>query len=84
MPPNKKTVPGPDGLPHEATIIGFREGGEHWNEYLLEDGTVLRLKMIVGEVVRIDDMYDGDGNPMYLTKAQSVVMVNAPDELRKK
>jgi hypothetical protein len=36
------------------------------------------------EILRIDGLYDSDGNPAYATKAQNVLVVNAPEELRKK
>ena len=39
----KRRVTGPDGQLTDATEVGFRTHGEHWNEYLLDDGTVIRL-----------------------------------------
>ena len=39
----KRKVPGPDGDIHGATEVGFHSSDEHWNEYLLDDGTVARL-----------------------------------------
>ena len=51
----KRKVPGPDGALHDATEVGFRASGEHWNEYLLDDGTVARLKLVVTGVLRPED-----------------------------
>jgi hypothetical protein len=31
----------------EAEVVGFRAAGEHWNEYLLDDGTVFKIKLVV-------------------------------------
>jgi predicted RNase H-like HicB family nuclease len=42
----KRKVQGPDGDVYDATEVGFRSSGEHWNEYLLDDGTVERDKLI--------------------------------------
>jgi hypothetical protein len=67
----------------EGTEVGFRTSGENWNEYLLDDGTVLRLKLVVTEVVRVDSHHDPDGNPVYLVKSQNVMGVSAPDDLRR-
>ena len=39
----KRQLPGPDGKPLHVTEVGFRATGEHWNEYLLDDGTVARV-----------------------------------------
>lgn len=68
----------------EATEIGFRTAGEHWNEYLTDDGSVLRLKLVVTGVLRIDGKFDDAGNPVYAVQSTNVVSVSAPDELRKR
>lgn len=39
----RRKVQGPDGDVHAGTEIGFRASGEHWNERMLDDGTVARL-----------------------------------------
>lgn len=80
----KRKVPGPDGQPVDATEIGFRGSGEYWNEYLLDDGTVVRLKPIVTQVFRLDGMHDDDGQPLYLMKSNNIMVVSAPDEMTKK
>jgi hypothetical protein len=82
MAQRKRTVPGPDG-PVEATVMGFRTPTEHWTEVLLDDGTVIKLKLVVTDVYRIDDQYDDEGNPMYVVRSQNILRVDAPDNLRK-
>jgi hypothetical protein len=67
----------------DATEVGFRAGAEHWNEYLADDGSVIRLKLVATEILRIDDTYDADGNPSYVVKSTNVVSVSAPDNLRR-
>lgn len=84
VPQDKRQIPGPDGKMVSATTIGFQVGGEHFNEYVLDDGTLLRLKPVMTEILRVDDMYDGEGNPVYVAKAQNVVVASSPDKLRKK
>jgi hypothetical protein len=79
----KKQVPGPDGVLRSATEIGFRPTGEYWNEYLLDDGTVVRLRLVVTSVNRFDDLYDGEGNPAYVVNSTNVISVSAPEDLRK-
>jgi hypothetical protein len=44
--PRTRRIRGPDGHEHEAEPIGFRSSGEHFNEYLLDDGSVLRIKLV--------------------------------------
>jgi len=75
---------GPHGQPVEATERTFRSPGEEWNEYLLDDGSVVRLKSVVTEVLRIEGLYDQDGNPVYRVNTQQVMAVSAPEELRRK
>ena len=42
-----------DGQEIEGEVVGFRAGGEHWNEYLLDDGTVFKIKLVLTEIVRV-------------------------------
>ena len=62
----------------------FQTGGENFNEYLVEDGTVIKLKNVVTEILRLDGEYDPEGNPIYLVASANVPYVSAPDELRQK
>lgn len=78
----KKRVNTPGG-PVEATELGFRSMGENWNEYLIDDGSVIRLKLVVTEVVRVDGQFDPEGNPVYLVKSANVSAISAPEELRR-
>lgn len=62
----------------------FQTHGEHWNEYLIDDGSLLKLKPVVTEVLRVEGQYDAAGNPAYLVQSTNVVAVDAPEELRRK
>jgi hypothetical protein len=79
----KKTVRLPDGTSVEGMVIPFQTGGEHWNEYLLEDGSVLRVKTVATEVIRVDGRYDQEGNPMYVLNNTQVLVVDSPDDLKR-
>lgn len=78
----KKTVKIGDSTV-EVTEVGFRSSGENWNEYLADDGTVIRIKLIVTEVLRVDGQYDAEGNPGYVVKSTNVTNVSPPEELRR-
>ena len=67
----------------DAELIEVNEATERWNEYQLSDGTVIRLKVVVVEVSRIEGEYDADGNPSYIMKSGNIMTVNSPDNLRK-
>ena len=68
----------------EATPIEVNQSTELWNTYMLDDGSMLRLKVIVTNVNRIDNMYDAEGSPVYAIKSTNIAKVDAPDILKKK
>ncbi len=81
--PGKRKLTLPDGREVEGTVLNFRTGGEHWNEYLVDDGTVIRMKLVATEVMRLDSEYDQHGNPVYLVQSTNVMSVDAPQNLRR-
>ena len=80
----KKKVQLPDGSSVDATIIPFRGDVEHWNEYLLDDGSLLRMKSVVTEVARLDGQYDAEGNLIYVVNSTNVTHVSAAEDLKKR
>ena len=65
----------PDGNLVDAIIQDFHNiGGEHWNEYDLEDGTRLKVKIVVNRVLRI---LDEDGNPATNENGDPLVRVSS-------
>jgi hypothetical protein len=68
----------------DATELSFQNVREHWNEYLLDDGTIIKLKPVATEVFRIDGQYDKQGNPVYVLQSTNVLVVNVPDEMKRK
>lgn len=61
----------------------FQNVREYWNEYLLDDGTILKLKPVATEAFRVEGQYDNEGNPVYVLKSQNVLIVSPPDHLRR-
>ena len=66
----------------EATEVGFKSIKEEWNEYQADDGTVLRLKVVVSEVIRLDE-YDQDSKPIYVVKSGNILASSVPEHLKK-
>ena len=79
----KRSMRMPDGRDAMAEEMTFRSPGENWSEYLTDDGSVIRIKPVVMEIFKIEGEYDQQGNPVYFINAQQVMVVSAPDELRK-
>jgi len=67
----------------EGIDLDFKIKKEEWNEYELSDGTFIKIKTIASSIVRIPDMYDNDGNPVYLVKSSNVMAVSASENLKK-
>lgn len=81
MSTRKINIPGMG--PTEVVEVGFRPLAEHWNEYLLDDGTTIRLKGVVTVMYRVVDQYDDDGNPAYIVNSTNVAATKSPDAMRK-
>lgn len=83
MPQNKRKIQTADGQELDALVMPFQTGGEHFNEYLLDDGSVIRLKSVATEILRVEGQFDQVGNPVYIVSSTNVMAVDAPENLRK-
>jgi hypothetical protein len=72
------------GREYDAVPVEVNQANELWNQYLLDDGSVLKLKTVVTSIVRVPEVHDQEGNPVYLVKSGNVVTVTSPEPLRKK
>ncbi|MDP3182580.1 MAG: hypothetical protein Q8M54_07140 [Desulfobaccales bacterium] len=66
----------------DANEVGFKAIKEEWDEYQAEDGTVLRIRVVVSNVYRLDE-YDQDLNPIYVIKSGNVLSSSVPENLKK-
>jgi hypothetical protein len=67
-----------------AREIDFKDEKEYWNEYKLEDGTTLKVKLVLRGVKRLNQ-YEPDGTPIYAINSMNVVRaVDVPEELKAK
>jgi len=69
----------------DGEIINFKSEKEDWNEYILEDGTKLKLKVVVSKIIRTD-VIDKSGDPVYAVGSTNVVdaIVNPKLKVKKK
>ena len=72
------------GRDAEGLEVRFKSNREEWNEYSLEDGSSLRMKAVVSEIIRLNGEYDAEGNPVYIVKSANMLVVKSPDNLKKK
>ncbi len=77
----------PDGRVVTGKKLNFRTSKEEWNEYELEDGTKLYVKLVLIDVVRLDE-FSQLGEPVYNILSQNLVKVKASkkaiEEVKKK
>ena len=74
----------PGGPLVDGVEVPVEESSEKWSEYKLADGTTIRLKQVLMEIIRTEG-YDPDGNPLYVVKAQPVLsVVDVPDRLKRR
>ena len=73
-----------NGQDVDAELVDVSQTSERWNEYLLEDGTILKVKLVLTNVYRVTGQHDSEGNPVYILQSTNVVSTNAPENLRKK
>lgn len=75
-------IPLPDGSVGDAVELDYEVVREDWNEYELEDGTRLKVKIVLQKVLRSDDAHTAMGEPIYQFSSQNAVRTeNIPEEL---
>ena len=72
-----------NGKEVSATPIDVTQADEHWNSYILDDTAKLRMKLITQKILRVDNEFDREGNPVYLIQSTNVTTVDVPDHLKK-
>src|SRR5439155_25527777 len=66
----------------EAEQVDFEAKAEPWSSYELTDGPILKVRVILTGVLRIEGEYDQSGNPIYVVSSQNVVQANPPKKIR--
>ena len=57
----------------EGEPVDFLTRKEDFNEYQLTDGKILKIKMVVTRIIKLEEEKAPDGNPIYLIQSQNVV-----------
>jgi hypothetical protein len=71
------------GQIRDAVAVDFEPEKETFSTYILHDGTALKLKAVLTEVLRIEGVYAPNGDPVYMIQAAQIMSVSAPESLRK-
>jgi len=73
----------PNGREVEATDVDFETVKENWNEYKLEDGTILKFKTVVSSIIRTEDYDPMTGDPVYHIRSTNILRANVAKELKR-
>ena len=68
----------------DSEIVEISKSTEVWSEYELADGSVLRVKPIIIEVIKSRTQFTSDGEPLYGMKGGLVPNMRVPAKLKKK
>lgn len=63
-----------------ADEVDYEPLRETWNEYRASDGTLLRMKLVVSKILRLDERNE-QGEPIYLITSSNIVSASVPPEL---
>jgi len=66
----------------EGTLVDFETLREEYNSYKLVDGSIIRMKTVVTNIIRTEE-FAPTGEPIYVVNSQNVLVVDVPDELKK-
>ena len=68
----------------EPIPVSTVKAEEYWSTYQLSDGTKMRIRPIVIEVVRLPNKFDDKGNPAYTITSGMIHSLESPRKLKKK
>lgn len=75
----------PSGGQGEGQEVQVAESTERWSDFTLEDGSVIRAKLMLTSAIRVDGEYDQNGNPLYIMNVGPIFsIVSVPEQYRKK
>lgn len=69
---------------HRRSEVAFAAEQEPMAIYRFDDGSVLKAKSVLLHAERIEGAYNPDGTPMYALTWNQVMVIVAPDEIKRK
>ncbi|MCY3986516.1 MAG: hypothetical protein OXF23_05705 [Candidatus Dadabacteria bacterium] len=84
MPEEKISFVDALGQAQTGTRVAIEESIERFSIVKLADGSVLEVKMGVVEAIRLDNLWDERGNPVYSIRKNDIVTTISALDSRKK
>jgi hypothetical protein len=66
----------------EGMLVDFETLREEYNAYKLSDGSTIRIKTMVTNIIRTQE-FTPSGEPVYIINSQNVVVADVPEQLKK-
>ncbi len=63
----------------EAEAMEFKPVEEQWSRYRLEDGTVVKLKLVVSDVFKLPTVDPVTGLPQLMVRSSNIMSVEPPE-----
>ena len=63
----------------EGESMTFKATEEPWAVYVLEDGSIIKLKPVVSDIFKLPSRDPVTGLPQYLIRSTNVVSIGSPD-----
>lgn len=79
---SRKVITVFNGKKVSGTSLDFDIDKEGWNIYQIGDGSTLKMRTVVAEIIRVDGEYTDAGEPIYTVKSTSILNVEVPGNLR--
>ena len=70
---------GPQGETINAERMNFKRATEEWNEYSLDDGTLVRIKLVATSIFRWNEPHPTTGEARFTVRSNNVVSVEPPE-----
>jgi hypothetical protein len=67
----------------DGVEMDFKTIREEWNEYQISDGSTIRVKLVMTNIVKLKDKHDQTGTPIYSVKSSNVLAVSVPEKSNK-
>jgi len=67
------------GRPVEAERMEVKATEEHWSTYRLEDGNIIKLKLVVSDVWKLPTPDPVTGLPTFIVKSSNIMSVEPPE-----
>ena len=68
----------------EAEVMDFKAVAEAWSTYRLDDGTIVKVKIIASDIFKLPSADPVTGLPNLIVRSSNVMSIEPPESFAKK